>query len=211
MTDRAKKVMSFARQAAQKFNHDYIGTEHILIGLAEEGGGIAATALASLGLNVEKIHHEVEKIVKTGRTMVIEAQLPFTPRAKKVLELSMEEASALSHDYIGTEHLLLGLIRAKNRTLRQVLTSNNVELEDARLEVMAWLKESDRPDDGLSPDGLRTTRRLVWTHWYESGQKQSEGTYEKRKRQGHWTFWNEDGSIDEASTGSYEDGELTGD
>ena len=211
MTDRAKKVMVLARQEAQKFHHDYIGTEHLLLGLAEEGGGVAAIALASLGLNVEKIRHEVEKIIKIGRSMVILAQLPFTPRAKKVLELSMEEASALSHGYIGTEHLLLGLIRARNRFLKQVLTSNNVKLEDARLEVIGCLKESDRLVDGVGPDGLRTTRRLVWTHWYENGQKQSEGTYEKAKRWGHWTFWHEDGSIDEVSTGTYEDGELTGD
>ncbi len=94
--------------------------------------------------------------------------------------------------------------------LTKVLTSNNVNLEDVRLEVLGWLRESDRAVDGSGPDGLRTTSRLVWTHWYESGQKQSEGTYENRKRQGQWTFWNEDGSIDEDRTGVYEEGELTG-
>ena len=90
-TDRAKKVMSFARQEAMKFNHEYIGTEHILLGLVQEGSGVAANVLKNMSIDLEKIRHEVEKIVKTGPSMVTMGQLPFTPRAKKVLELSLEE------------------------------------------------------------------------------------------------------------------------
>ena len=110
-TDRAKKVMNLARQEAQRFNHEYLGTEHVLLGLVQEGSGVAANVLKNMGIDLNKIRMEVEKIVKTGPSMVTMGQLPFTPRAKKVLELSMEEAGTIGHNYIGTEHLLLGLIQ----------------------------------------------------------------------------------------------------
>ncbi len=142
-TDRAKKVMSFARQEAQRFNHEYIGTEHILLGLVQEGSGVAANVLKNMSVDLEKIRQEVEKIVKTGPSMVTMGQLPFTPRAKKVLELSMEEASALSHNYIGTEHLLLGLIKENEGIAAQVLMNLGVKLEDVREEVLEFLGASD--------------------------------------------------------------------
>ncbi|MGA0870265.1 MAG: Clp protease N-terminal domain-containing protein, partial [Planctomycetota bacterium] len=134
-TDRAKKVMSFARQEAQKFNHEYIGTEHILLGLVQEGSGVAANVLKNMNIDLEKVRHEVEKIVKTGPSMVTMGQLPFTPRAKKVLELSMEEASQLNHNYIGTEHLLLGLIKENEGIAAQVLRNRGVQLDEVREEV----------------------------------------------------------------------------
>ena len=158
-TDRAKKVMSFARQEAQKFNHEYIGTEHILLGLIQEGSGVAANVLKNMDIDLEKIRHEVEKIVKTGPSMVTMGQLPFTPRAKKVLELSMEEASALSHNYIGTEHLLLGLIKENEGIAAQVLMNLNVKLEEVREEVLEFLGASDDPsddDDGVDSLGVGT-------------------------------------------------------
>jgi len=223
-TDRAKKVMSFARQEAQKFNHEYIGTEHILLGLVQEGSGVAANVLKNMDIDLEKIRHEVEKIVKTGPSMVTMGQLPFTPRAKKVLELSMEEASALSHNYIGTEHLLLGLIKENEGIAAQVLMNLNVKLQEVRAEVLEFLGASVSIQDHgsetglgaaekLGPgawhiDGKLVTCRLVWTHWYSPGRKQAEGTYENGKRQGHWIFWNKDGSIDGSRTGRYEGGEL---
>jgi ATP-dependent Clp protease ATP-binding subunit ClpC len=142
-TDRAKKVMSFARQEAMKFNHEYIGTEHILLGLVQEGSGVAANVLKNMNIDLEKIRHEVEKIVKTGPSMVTMGQLPFTPRAKKVLELSMEEASQLSHNYIGTEHLLLGLIRENEGIAAQVMMNLGVKLEEVREEVLEFLGASD--------------------------------------------------------------------
>ncbi|MEO0479167.1 MAG: ATP-dependent Clp protease ATP-binding subunit [Planctomycetota bacterium] len=146
-TDRAKKVMSFARQEAQKFNHEYIGTEHILLGLVQEGSGVAANVLKNMSIDLEKVRHEVEKIVKTGPSMVTMGQLPFTPRAKKVLELSMEEASQLSHNYIGTEHLLLGLIKENEGIAAQVLMNLGVKLEEVREEVLEFLGASDNGSD----------------------------------------------------------------
>ena len=138
-TDRAKKVMNLARQEAQRFNHEYLGTEHVLLGLVQEGSGVAANVLKNMGIDLNKIRTEVEKIVKTGPSMVTMGQLPFTPRAKKVLELSMEEAGNLGHNYIGTEHLLLGLIKENEGIAAQVLMNLGVKLEDVREEVLDFL------------------------------------------------------------------------
>ncbi|MBI4576833.1 MAG: ATP-dependent Clp protease ATP-binding subunit [Planctomycetes bacterium] len=145
-TDRARKVMGLARQEAQRFNHEYIGTEHILLGLVQEGSGVAANVLKNLGVELTKIRHEVERIVQSGPSMVTMGQLPFTPRAKKVLELSVEEASNLGHNYIGTEHLLLGLIRENDGVAAQVLLNMGLKLEDVRDEVLELLG-ADMPVD----------------------------------------------------------------
>ncbi|MEX1026198.1 MAG: Clp protease N-terminal domain-containing protein, partial [Planctomycetota bacterium] len=138
-TDRAKKVMNLARQEAQRFNHEYLGTEHVLLGLVQEGSGVAANVLRNMQIDLAKIRTEVEKLVKTGPSMVTMGQLPFTPRAKKVLELSMEEAGNLGHNYIGTEHLLLGLIKENEGIAAKVLTNLGVKLEDVREEVLEFL------------------------------------------------------------------------
>ncbi len=138
-TDRARKVMGLARQEAQRFNHDYIGTEHILLGLIQEGSGVASDVLKNLDVDLKKIRQEVEKLVSHGTTMVTMGQLPFTPRAKKVLELALEEASNLGHNYIGTEHLLLGLIREQEGIAAQVLQNIKIRLEDVREEVLELL------------------------------------------------------------------------
>ena len=107
-TDRARKVMQLANQEAQRFNHEYIGTEHILLGLIKEGSGVAANVLKNLDVDLRKIRLEVEKLVQSGPDMVTMGKLPQTPRAKKVIEYSMEEARNLNHNYVGTEHILLG-------------------------------------------------------------------------------------------------------
>jgi ATP-dependent Clp protease ATP-binding subunit ClpC len=146
-TDRAKKVMNLARQEAQRFNHEYLGTEHILLGLVQEGSGVAANVLKNMGIDLTKIRAEVEKIVKTGPSMVTMGQLPFTPRAKKVLELSMEEASNLGHNYIGTEHLLLGLIKENEGIAAQVLMNLGVKLEDVREEVLEFLGADSQEEE----------------------------------------------------------------
>ncbi|MDA1194681.1 MAG: ATP-dependent Clp protease ATP-binding subunit [Planctomycetota bacterium] len=154
-TDRARKVMGLARQEAQRFNHDYIGTEHVLLGLVQEGSGVAASVLKNLDIDLKKIRSEVEKLVSNGTTMVTMGQLPFTPRAKKVLELSLEEASNLGHTYIGTEHLLLGLIRENEGIAAQVLRNLRVKLDDVREEVLELLgadpadpdQESEEPGE----------------------------------------------------------------
>src|ERR1041385_6334492 len=138
-TDRAKKVMNLARQEAQRFNHEYLGTEHILLGLVQEGSGVAANVLRNMNIDLAKIRTEVEKLVKTGPPMVTMAQLPFTPRATQGPQLSMEEAGNLGHNYIGTEHLLLGLIKENEGIAAKVLTNLGVKLEEVREEVLEFL------------------------------------------------------------------------
>ena len=138
-TDRARKVMNLAKAEAQRLNHEYIGTEHILLGLVQEGSGVAANVLRGMDIDLKRIRQEVEKLVKGSATMVPMGNLPFTPRAKKVLELSLEEASQLGHNYIGTEHLLLGLIKESEGIAARVLTNLNVKLEDVREEVLEFL------------------------------------------------------------------------
>ncbi|MGQ9591611.1 MAG: ATP-dependent Clp protease ATP-binding subunit [Planctomycetota bacterium] len=138
-TDRARKVMTLARREAQRFNHDFIGTEHILLGLIQEGTGVAYEVLKNLGVDTDKIRREIEKNVQSGPSMVTMGQLPLTPRAKKVIELSMEEAQELGHNFIGTEHLLLGLIRENEGVAATVLQDLNVKLEDVRAEVLELL------------------------------------------------------------------------
>ena len=151
-TDRARKVMGLARQEAQRLGHDYIGTEHVLLGLIQEGNGVASDVLKSLDIDLKKIRQEVEKLVSPGNTMVTMGQLPFTPHAKKVLELALEEASNLGHNYIGTEHLLLGLIREQEGIAAQALQNIKVRLEDVREEVLELL--------GPEP-GEKTVSRLA--------------------------------------------------
>lgn len=138
-TERARKVMSLARQEAQRLNHEYIGTEHILLGLLQEGSGVAANVLKNMDVDLKKIRLEVEKMVKSGSNVIQMGQLPFTPRAKKVLELALEEANNLGHNYIGTEHLLLGLIRENESVAAQVLINLGLKLEDVREEVLEFL------------------------------------------------------------------------
>jgi len=138
-TDRARKVMQLANQEAQRFNHEYIGTEHILLGLVKEGSGVAANVLKNLDIDLKKVRLEVEKFVQTGPDMVTIGRLPQTPRAKKVIDYSIEEARNLNHNYVGTEHLLLGLLREQEGVAAQVLMSLGLKLEDVREEVLNLL------------------------------------------------------------------------
>ncbi len=135
-TDRARKVMALANQEAQRFNHEYVGTEHILLGLVKEGQGVAANVLHNLGIDLKKIRLEVEKIVKSGPDMVTMGKLPQTPRAKKVIEFAIEEARNLGHNYVGTEHLLLGLLREHDGVAAQVLMNLGLKLDEVRAEVL---------------------------------------------------------------------------
>src|SRR5512137_863187 len=138
-TDRARKVMALANQEAQRFNHEYIGTEHILLGLVKEGSGVGANVLKNLDVDLRKVRLEVEKLVKSGPDMVTMGKLPQTPRAKKVIEYAIEEARSLNHNYVGTEHLLLGLLREHDGVAAQVLMNLGLKLEDVRLEVLNLL------------------------------------------------------------------------
>src|SRR6187401_268981 len=138
-TDRARKVMALANQEAQRFNHEYIGTEHMLLGLVREGTGVGATVLKNLGIDLRQVGLEVEKLVKSGPDMVTMGKLPQTPRAKKVIEYAIEEARNLGHNYVGTEHLLLGLLREQEGVAAQVLMNLGLKLEDVREEVLNLL------------------------------------------------------------------------
>ena len=138
-TDRARKVMQLANQEAQRFNHEYIGTEHVLLGLVKEGSGVAANVLKNLDVDLRKIRLEVEKLVQSGPEMVTMGKLPQTPRAKKVIEYSMEEARNLNHNYVGTEHILLGLLREQEGVAAQVLMNLGLKLEEVREEVLNLL------------------------------------------------------------------------
>src|SRR5271170_3458996 len=138
-TDRARKVMALANQEAQRFNHEYIGTEHILLGLVKEGSGVGANVLKNLDVDLRRVRLEVEKLVKSGPDMVTMGKLPQTPRAKKVIEYAIEEARNLNHNYVGTEHLLLGLLREQEGVAAQVLMNLNLKLEEVREEVLNLL------------------------------------------------------------------------
>src|SRR6202142_770438 len=138
-TERARKVIVYAKEEARRFNHDYIGTEHLLLGLIREGEGVAAAVLQKLGLDLETIRLEVEKLVQAGPSTQVVGDIPFTPRSKKALELSAEEARALGHNYIGTEHLLLGLVKEGEGMAYRVLLNLGLDLGKLRNEVMELL------------------------------------------------------------------------
>jgi ATP-dependent Clp protease ATP-binding subunit ClpC len=143
-TERAKKVINRAREEAGRLGHDYIGTEHILLGLIREGGGVAAAVLENMGLDLERIRLEVEKSINMGGGTLTLGEVPFTPRAKRVLELAVEEAQALGHNYIGTEHILLGLIREGEGVASKVLEQFNVRIDKAR-EMTIYLLGGNLP------------------------------------------------------------------
>jgi ATP-dependent Clp protease ATP-binding subunit ClpC len=147
-TDRARRVVVFAQDEARMLNHNYIGTEHILLGLIHEDEGLAARALKSLGVSLDGTRREVEDIIGRGSAEPM-GHIPFTPRAKKVLELSLREALQLDHSYIGTEHILLGLMRESGGVASQVLVSSGVDLNMARQEVIRLLRgyTAARADD----------------------------------------------------------------
>ncbi len=137
-TDRARRVVVLAQEEARMLNHNYIGTEHILLGLIHEGEGVAAKSLESLGISLEGVRSQVEEIIGQGQ-QAPSGHIPFTPRAKKVLELSLREALQLGHNYIGTEHILLGLIREGEGVAAQVLVKLGAELTRVRQQVIQLL------------------------------------------------------------------------
>ncbi len=134
-TDRARRVVVLAQEEARMLTHNYIGTEHILLGLIHEGDGVAAKALESLDISLEAVRAQVEEIIGQGQ-QAPSGHIPFTPRAKKVLELSLREALQLGHNYIGTEHILLGLIREGEGVAAQVLQKLGADLNRVRQQVI---------------------------------------------------------------------------
>jgi ATP-dependent Clp protease ATP-binding subunit ClpC len=138
-TDRARRVVVLAQDEAKMLNHNYVGTEHILLGLLREGNGVAARALESLGIGLDAVRQQVEQIIGRGQGPPPEGHIPFTPRSKRVLELSLRESLDLGHTYIGTEHILLGLIREGEGVAAQVLVDMGIDLDRARQQVIQLL------------------------------------------------------------------------
>ena len=156
-TDRARRVIVLAQEEARMLSHNFIGTEHLLLGLAHEGEGVAARALESLGISLEAVRQQVEGIAGRGKHPPGAGHIPFTPRAKKVLELSLREAVRLGHNYIGTEHILLGMIREGEGVAAQVLVKLGADLNRVRGEVVR-LVQGD-PLTLLTPDPLEAPEK----------------------------------------------------
>ena len=155
-TDRARRVVVLAQEEARLLNHNYIGTEHILLGLIHEGEGVAAKALESLGISLEAVRNQVEEIIGQGGSSP-SGHIPFTPRAKKVLELSLREALQLGHNYIGTEHILLGLIREGEGVAAQVLVKLGADLSRVRQQVIQLLSGYSGSGEGSESSGGKET------------------------------------------------------
>ena len=160
-TERAQRVILIAQEEAKRLNHDYVGTEHILLGLIALGEGVASQVLASLGTDLRKVRAEIEKIVGIGDNMMLLGEIPFTPRAKKVLEYAVEEAQHMSHSYIGTEHILMGLIREEEGVAARVLENLGLKLETVREEVLSILGEMDQKETQKETAQSKTTHHAA--------------------------------------------------
>jgi len=157
-TDRARKAMALANQEARRFNHEYIGPEHILLGLIREASGVGANVLKNLDVDLRKVRLEVEKLIMIGPDMVTMGNLPQTPRAKKVIEYAIEEARNLNHNYVGTEHLLLGLLKAEQgNTAYSVLSKLEVNIDRVRNGVLTLLGQGQMEGRDLEQPFLSTT------------------------------------------------------
>src|SRR6476619_2182202 len=154
-TERAQRVILIAQEEAKRLNHDYVGTEHLLLGLIALGEGVAAQVLANLGVDLRRVRTEIEKIVGTGDNVMLLGEIPFTPRAKKVLELAVEEAQNMGHSHVGTEHLLLGLIREEEGVAARVLENLGLRLDVVREEVLNLLGEGQTPHVGQQGGGAQ--------------------------------------------------------
>jgi ATP-dependent Clp protease ATP-binding subunit ClpC len=147
LTPRARQAITFARKEAARFHHDFIGTEHILLGLVQLGQGVATNVLARMRVDLKALRAEVEKQVPAGTIQKPLDSIPFTPRMKNVLAIAATEARGLKHSYIGTEHLLLGLLREDEGVAGRVLRSLGVDVEATRREILKELTPVDSPDD----------------------------------------------------------------
>ena len=159
-TERARKVLYLSQQEAKRLGHNYVGTEHLLLGLVAEGEGVAATALKSIGINLQKVRSEVEKIIGTGDAPYL-GEVTLTPRAKRVLELALDEGRQLGHNYIGTEHIILGLIRESEGVAAQVLKNMGADLEKVRRQVLSQLGgAAPSPVGGGGPQATQTLNQF---------------------------------------------------
>jgi ATP-dependent Clp protease ATP-binding subunit ClpC len=151
-TPRAQQVLALARKEADRFNHSYVGTEHLLLGLIKLGQGVAVNVLERMGLDLESVRMEVEKEVGSGTGQKISGSIPYTPRVKKVLALANKEAKALNHSYVGTEHILLGLLREGEGVAARVLRRMDVDIQRTRNEILAEIDPNFTPDDDDEDD-----------------------------------------------------------
>ncbi len=163
-TDRARRVVVLAQGEARLLDHNYIGTEHLLLGLIAEGEGVGARALQALDVSLPSIRAQIEEIIGRGQTQPT-GHIPFTPRAKKVLELSLREALQLGHNYIGTEHLLLGLVREGEGVAAQVLGNLGVELDDVRTVVMTTLSVPQIPQRAVDLRMMLPDEFVTYLEW----------------------------------------------
>ncbi|PWU10376.1 MAG: Clp protease, partial [Verrucomicrobia bacterium] len=147
-TPRAQQVLALARKEADRFNHNYVGTEHLLLGLIKLGQGVAVNVLQKMGLDLETVRQEVEKQVGAGPETKMSGNIPYTPRVKKVLALASKEAKSLQHSYVGTEHILLGLLREGEGVAARVLKGLDIDLERTRNEIMKELDPNFTVPDG---------------------------------------------------------------
>jgi ATP-dependent Clp protease ATP-binding subunit ClpC len=171
-TDRARKVMSLANQEAQRFNHEYIGTEHILLGMVKEAGCVGVNVLNRLDIDPRKVRLEVEKLIKSGPDLITMGKLPLTKWTKDVIAFASEESESLNHIYVGTEHLLLGLLRDEG-IAGVVLRSLGLRSEEFREEVLSLLEGGEairptRPRDESRRDDQACGLRATGSHWKPS-------------------------------------------
>jgi ATP-dependent Clp protease ATP-binding subunit ClpC len=163
-TERVRKVLAMASEEAARLRHEYVGTEHILLGLIREGEGVAAAVLQNLQVDLDEIKQKIEEQVKKGRAPALtRPDLPYTSRAKKVLELAMSEARELDHSYVGTEHLLLGLLREEKGIAAQVLRALGVEIASVRRETLQLLGMEPESAAQVSGSAARKLRPVVLT------------------------------------------------
>ena len=164
-TERAKQVVVLAQEEARALKHNYIGTEHILLGLLREEEGLAARVLESLDVTVEEVRAQVARIIGPGDEPIVSGQIPFTPRAKKVLELSLREALSLKHNYIGTEHILLGLVRENEGVAARILVDFDADAETIRNEIMRVLSGPGGPGLVHTETAQHRAVRGGWTSY----------------------------------------------
>ena len=187
-TERARKVLSLAQEEAQRFQHNYIGTEHLLLGLVREGEGVAAKVLGNLGVELNKVRSSVEYIIGRGDRIVL-GEIGLTPRAKKVIELAVDEARRFNHHYIGTEHLLLGLVREGEGIAAGVFESLGVDLEKVRTQTIQVLglpgesQKIEEPRTGSAPqlmiELLKEAKNVVASIVQEKEQALQQKDYEQ--------------------------------
>lgn len=165
-TDRARKVMQLANQEAHRFNYRFIGTEHILLGLVKEGTGVGAHVLKNQGISLPALRAEVEKSVLSAPEAPVPGRLPQTPRARKVVEYAIEEARQLNHNYLGTEHLLLGLLRERDGVAARILTGRRIKLEATRKGVLKLIGQYESGNGPLCNEKLPYCARCLgtWLH-----------------------------------------------